>query len=373
MSKTKEPKEHRESRDRRESKDRRESREHRESRDRREQKDRRESKEHARDHRGKEAASARDRAAARADTENRKQQLITMGKAKGFLTYDEVNDHMPEEIVSSDQIDEWLSTLGDEGIAVVDSATNVKLAAPKGAPKLEEVDEDVDVKKDGEEHELEEEDLEGYSKTNDPVRMYLRKMGSVSLLTREGEVEIAKRIEEGERRVLQVVLNSPVAAEEIFSIGDRLKKQKMRVKEVIRDVDEEDAEFDDEWHTDRIVKLIDKARRLQRENEKLYEKLDGKARLSAARRKRIVDGIEGNKQQMFDALTEVHLNKRQIEKIVGKLKGLVVRLEKAENEIDECERRASMSLKDMRRTLRDMRSSPARARAIAKKLGVKLE
>ena len=280
MSKTKEPKE-RDSRDRRESKDRREP--HRDGKDRRESKDRRDARDHGRDHRGKEALSAKDRAAARADTENRKQQLISMGKAKGFLTYDEVNDHMPEEIVSSDQIDEWLSTLGDEGIAVVDSATNVKLAAPKGAPKLEEVDEEVDVKKDGEEHELEEEDLEGYSKTNDPVRMYLRKMGSVSLLTREGEVEIAKRIEEGERRVLQVVLNSPVAAEEIFSIGDRLKKQKMRVKEVIRDVDEEDAEFDDEWHTDRIVKLIDKARRLQRENEKLYEKLDGKARLSAAR------------------------------------------------------------------------------------------
>jgi RNA polymerase primary sigma factor len=372
MSKTKDPpKEQRDSRDRRESKDRREP--HRDAKERREPKDRREAKDRGRDHRGKDALSAKDRAAARADTENRKAQLISMGKAKGFLTYDEVNDHMPEEIVSSDQIDEWLSTLGDEGIAVVDSATNVKLAAPKAAAKLEEVDEEVDVKKEGDDHELEEEDLEGYSKTNDPVRMYLRKMGSVSLLTREGEVEIAKRIEEGERRVLQVVLNSAVAAEEIFSIGDRLKKQKLRVKEVIRDVDEEDAEFDDEWHTDRIVKLIDKARRLQRDNEKLYEKLDGKARLSAARRKRLVDGIEGNKQQMFDALSEVHLNKRQIEKIVAKLKGLVVRLEKAENEVDDCERRACMSLKDMRRTLRDMRSSPARARAIAKKLGVKLE
>jgi RNA polymerase primary sigma factor len=302
--------------------------------------------------------------------EHRKQQLIDMGKAKGFLTYDEVNDHMPEEIVSSDQIDEWLSTLGDEGIAVVDSATNVKLASPKADDKLDDVDDDVvDVKKDGDE--LEDEEYEGYSKTNDPVRMYLRKMGSVSLLTREGEVEIAKRIEEGERRVLQVVLNSPVAVAEIFSIGDRLKKQKMRVKEVIRDVDEEDSEFDDEWHTDRIVKLIEKARRYQRENEKLYEKLEG--RISVIRRRKVNEQIDANKQVMFDALSELHLNKRQIEKIVLKLKGLVTRLEKAEQEISDSEARVGMSLKDFRRTHREMKSSPAKARAIQKKLGIKLE
>ena len=78
----------------------------------------------------------------------------------------------------------------------------------------------------------------GYSKTNDPVRMYLRKMGSVSLLTREGEVEIAKRIEEGERRVLQVVLNSAIAVEEILELGEKLKKAKIRVKDVVRDLDD---------------------------------------------------------------------------------------------------------------------------------------
>ena len=142
------------------------------------------------------------------DHERKKRELITMGKAKGFLTYDEVNEHMPENIVSSDQMDDWLSAFSGEGIEIVDSASKIKVAEKAEAHDDDDEDEDGEgaAKKDEEE----EEDLEGYTKTSDPVRMYLRKMGSVSLLTREGEVEIAKRIEEGERRVLQVVLNSSV-------------------------------------------------------------------------------------------------------------------------------------------------------------------
>src|SRR3954468_18944703 len=144
-------------------------------------------------------------ASAKSESERKKRELITMGKAKGFLTYDEVNEHMPESIVSSDQMDDWLSAFSGEGIEIVDSSSKIKVA--EKPDQEEEEEEDVEVKKDEAE---EEEDADGYSKTNDPVRMYLRKMGSVWLLTREGEVEIAKRIEDGERRVLQVVLNSSV-------------------------------------------------------------------------------------------------------------------------------------------------------------------
>ena len=173
------------------------------------------------------AAAGKRSASNNKETERRKRELITMGKAKGFLTYDEVNDHMPESIVSSDQIDDWLSTLGGEGIEIVDSASQVKVADKGGGQDAQGDDEE---ESEGETTRApgeaagqgeEEEEEDGYSKTNDPVRMYLRKMGSVSLLTREGEVEIAKRIEDGERRVLQVVLNSPVAIEELLELGDR--------------------------------------------------------------------------------------------------------------------------------------------------------
>jgi len=315
------------------------------------------------------------------DTERQKQKLISMGKAKGFVTYDEVNDHMPEEIVSSDQIDDWLSTLGDEGIEVVDAGQGVpgaavKVPAQRAVAKVPEVIEDdgeetaaAEEAPEKEEKETEEEDFDGgYSKTNDPVRMYLRKMGSVSLLTREGEVEIAKRIEEGERRVLQVVLNSSIAVEEILELGNKLKQQKIRVKEVIRDVDEEDAEFDEEWHSERVCKIIDKVRRYQRENESLVESLGQK--LSDAKKKKAKEKIEENKQEMFEQLSELRMNKKQIEKIVQKLKALVVRIEKGESEITEIEQKIGLSQKDLNKTLREIKSSSQKARAISKKLGL---
>jgi RNA polymerase primary sigma factor len=299
-------------------------------------------------------------------TERRKQKLIDLGTSKGFLTYDEVNDNMPEDIVSSDQIDDWLSALGDEGIEIVDSATKVRVSSKVPTPKVSDA-----IDEDEKEEEAEDDDYDsGYSKTNDPVRMYLRKMGSVSLLTREGEVEIAKRIEEGERLVLQTVLNSPIAVEELLLLGERLKKQKVRVKEVIRDVDEEDAEFDEEWHTERVCKVLDKVRRFAKENEKLLERLDVEKALAETKKKKIHEQVNDNKQEMFEELSELRLNKKTIERIVAKLKSLVVRIEKAEAEVGECERRAGMPLKDLRKTLREIKSTPAKAKSITKKLGL---
>ncbi len=300
------------------------------------------------------------------ESERKKRELITMGKAKGFLTYDEVNEHMPESIVSSDQMDDWLSAFSGEGIEIVDSSSKLKVAE-KGDTEAEEEEEEVEAKKEEPE---EEEDADGYSKTNDPVRMYLRKMGSVSLLTREGEVEIAKRIEDGERRVLQVVLNSSVAIEEILQLGDKLRKQKIRVKEVVKDADEEDAEFDEQWHIERVCKVIDKVRRLWKEQEKIAEKLDAKS-VSESTRKRYKKQIGDLKQEILDALQEMRLNKKQIDKIVLKLKELVERIEQANREIIDCEHKSGLSLKEFKKTLREIRSSPLRQRAVSKKLGIR--
>src|SRR6188508_751883 len=304
------------------------------------------------------------------DSERKKRELITMGKAKGFLTYDEVNEHMPENIVSSDQMDDWLSAFSGEGIEIVDSSSKLKVAE-KGDAESETEDEEESAEAASKKEEAEEEeDADGYSKTNDPVRMYLRKMGSVSLLTREGEVEIAKRIEDGERRVLTVVLNSSVAIEEILQLGDKLRKQKIRVKEVVKDADEEDAEFDEQWHIDRVCKVIDKVRRLWKEQEKYVEKLNAKG-VSEATRKRYKKAASDYTQQILDALQEMRLNKKQIDKIVLKLKELVERIEQANREIIDCEHKSGLSLKEFRKTLREIRSSPLRQRAVAKKLGIR--
>src|SRR5882757_8660491 len=187
------------------------------------------------------------------------QQLIEAGKTKGFLTYEEVNDALPADVVA-DQMDDVMGVLGDEDIEIVDAATQVKIAptriaAEEAAEKTKQVPRSEKEESD---------DGSYYSKSNDPVRMYLRKMGSVSLLTREGEVEIAKRIETGEHTILGAILNSPVAVREIIDLGDKLRKHKIRVKEIIRDAEDEDREFDEEEADRRILRLIDKVKHLEK-------------------------------------------------------------------------------------------------------------
>ncbi|MCM2359283.1 MAG: RNA polymerase sigma factor RpoD, partial [Geobacteraceae bacterium] len=155
-------------------------------------------------------------------------QLIDLGKEKGFLTYDEVNDILPPDIVSSEQIDDVMSMFGEMDIEIVDSVQKVKI--PKVKLELEEEEE-----LEGEQEEVEFEPG-ALGRTSDPVRMYLREMGSVSLLTREGEVEIAKRIEEGERDMASVILNTPITVKEVISLGDRLRKFQISAAEISKEV-----------------------------------------------------------------------------------------------------------------------------------------
>jgi RNA polymerase sigma factor RpoD, C-terminal domain/RNA polymerase sigma factor, sigma-70 family len=282
-------------------------------------------------------------------------------------TYHDVNDRVPESIGSSDQIDDWLSTLGGEGIEIVDSASLVKVAdrSVPGEGAIEEEVEPEPVRAP----ELEEEEEDGYSQTNDPVRMYLRKISLVSLLTREGEVEIAKRIEDGEHRVLQVVLNSTVAIKEILDLGDKLRRQKIRVKEVVGDADEDGAEFDENWHVEWVCKVIDKVRRLHKEVQKVEEKKTA----TEAVRKKVRNQVAAIKQEMIDALLKLRLNKKQIDRIVARLKGLVSRIEAAQREIAACEQRAGMPQCEFRKTLREIRFSPLGQRAVAQNPGLRHE
>ncbi|MEZ4360217.1 MAG: RNA polymerase sigma factor RpoD [Kofleriaceae bacterium] len=289
-----------------------------------------------------------------------RKKLIELGKQKGFVTYDEVNDHMPEDVVSTDQIDSWLSALGDHGIEVVDSSAR-RSSEMSDAPKGLEID------KEKEEGEVDEDEEYAYSRTSDPVRMYLRKMGSVSLLTREGEVEIAKRIEDGERKMLQAVLNSSVAVEELLEIGERLRRGKVRVKDVVKDIDEDEEDFNEQFYVERVCKIIDKVRKLQRETEKLEEKMIDRSE-GESKKKKVKEGIKANRSQMFEELSDLRLNKPTVDRIVAQLKNLIIKLDKAETEVRECERRCGMSASDIRKTLREMRASSARARTVGKKM-----
>ena len=299
-------------------------------------------------------ATTKERAKERAKEKAKEKELIAQGKAKGFLTYKELGNHMPENLTTPDQIEDWLDALGDQGIEVVDSEHDIKPPAPKASAKSKKDDDDASA-----------------AKTNDPVRMYLRKMGSVSLLTREGEVEIAKRIEEGERRVLQVVLSSRIAIQEIINLGDALKKQKIRVKEVIKDHDEEDADFDEEWHRERVIKIIEKVRRLDRENSRFDDRVADR-RFSDSRRRKAVQTISRSQEEKLQLLSELRINKKQIDRIVQKLKALVARVEKGEAELQDIELRTGLSIKELRRTIREAKKSPDDEVRITQKLGFRI-
>jgi RNA polymerase primary sigma factor len=187
-------------------------------------------------------------------------KLIDAGKEKGYLTYDQVNDLIPGDVHSPDDLDDLLTTIGTQGIDVLDGA--------KGLPseqKFEDLEEGEDVELDLTPGALE--------KTNDPVRMYLREMGTVPLLTREGEVEIAKRIERGQLRVLKALSRSPIVIKEILSLGEDLKKSVRSIKELVA--------FDEEEITEEIVQArlkdftgqIDEIGKHYKKVQQLVEKL----------------------------------------------------------------------------------------------------
>jgi RNA polymerase primary sigma factor len=166
-------------------------------------------------------------------------KLIDAGKEKGYLTYDQVNDLIPGDVHSADDLDDLLTTLSHQGIDVQDGS--------KGLPSEQKFEDHLE---EGEDVEL---DLTpgALEKTNDPVRMYLREMGTVPLLTREGEVEIAKRIERGQLRVLKALSRSPIVIKEILALGEDLKQGVRSIKELVA--------FDEEEITDEIVQARLKA------------------------------------------------------------------------------------------------------------------
>ena len=151
------------------------------------------------------------------------QNLVAMGKTKGYLNFDEVNDALPEGDISPDDIDDVMDLFGEKDIQIIDEEE-----------EFEDEEKTIDIHDDGS------------SRSPDPVRMYLHEMGSVSLLSREDETEIAKRIEAGQRQILNVIINSPVTVKEVIAIGRGLEDGSIRLKDVIDTGDNFDPDAKDD-------------------------------------------------------------------------------------------------------------------------------
>ncbi|MEZ4430434.1 MAG: sigma-70 family RNA polymerase sigma factor, partial [Nannocystaceae bacterium] len=300
------------------------------------------------------------------DIRKLKKQLIAFGKKKGHVTYEELHELVPPDLIDPKELAQWEKDLVAEGVRVIPG--DQERSAPKktGRTTSRRI-----TTRDVEEDEP--------SRTNDPVRMYLRKMGSVSLLTREGEVEIAKRIEQGEIRVLDIALASPVAVPYIFEMSDRIKRGQVRVKDVIQVSNPSENNpgqtevpaFNQEAALDNLQKQLERIRRHQKEIERLRA-LVGEVAVghTADQLTGFHRSIVEHRGIIVESIREIRLARRPIDGIVGELSQLVERVRRAQHDLRQCERRAGMDLTELQKLFKDVRLSEEEEFKLCRRLGL---
>jgi RNA polymerase primary sigma factor len=262
-------------------------------------------------------------------------------KNKGVFDFEEVDEIMKSEDVSSEQLEDMLTMFNEMEIEVADE--------DEGVSTQQKVEEDF-----VEEERVEEiEDLDLIGRTSDPVRLYLREMGRVSLLTREGEVAIAKRIEEGKKEVIRVILNCPITVKEVLNIGEAVRQGSIDIRDVTNEVEDDEGYVEEkEFYKDKIMKIIGRVRRLDDEIQKL------KAKGEAGEEK-----LQKKREEMVTFLTQINLKEQQIEAIVDKLRGLVRRIEKAEEELATVGKKVGVPVQKLRSFLREVKKDPGRKKS----------
>jgi len=288
-------------------------------------------------------------------------QLINMGKERGYLLYDEVNDILPAEVHSSEEIDDLLSTFERYGIDVYEDLSSAKaaIAAGEAGDTAEPVKEEASSSASDNEVEL---DLTpgALEKTNDPVRMYLREMGTVPLLTREGEVAIAKRIERGQLLVLKTITRSPVVLKEIMAIGDDLRQGARSIKEIVQFDDEELTEEKIENKTKQTLKQLDRIAKLYLQALKQALKLERTVKSKKRAYLHAKYAVARTRIEMSNRVREIEFNLFERKRLIDKIRQTVERVHALEREITKLERRVDASkgdvLAEARRDLRDRRT-----------------
>ncbi len=293
------------------------------------------------------------------------QGLISKGRAKGFLTYDEINNALSPE-TSSEGMDDMLMVLDEMDIPLIDEENKIKLKVGDGVEV--EVDEEEEPLAEDEETLSEEAEAPGEEgRVSDPVKMYLREMGLVSLLTREGEVEIAKRIEKGERQVIGALLESSLCVQEILEIGRGLEEGTIRIKDVVRDIDDEESLSAHEERRQAFLALVEKVRRLDKRNVSHYEKLNRRDNgVEAAERERLREALAKNRRKVAELLTDLKLEKRQMDHLAGLLEKRLNVIERAERAISGGLMETALPKSEITKLARKIRAAKGKRCAMGK-------
>jgi RNA polymerase primary sigma factor len=301
------------------------------------------------------------------------QKLMDQGKEKGYLTYGEVNDLLPDNMHSADDLDDLITTINTQGIDLLE-----------GEPKFAGEKFDAEHAEEGDDVEL---DLTPgtLEKTNDPVRMYLREMGTVPLLTREGEVEIAKRIERGQLRVLKAISRSPIVIREVVALGEDLKRGVRNIKEVVIFDEEEITEEILQTRVKATVARVDALLKHQKKAQALLEKLEtinpkskakehrktrwlmGRERVQVSRIVRELKYTNAERKRLLDKVNKTVDSMRTLERQIKSLeqkhdssKSEELRKEyrrqqrNCKTDLDHLETEIGVSIADLKRTQREM-------------------
>ena len=290
-------------------------------------------------------------------------KLIDTGKEKGYLTYNEVNDLLPHDIHSPEDIEDLLTTIGTQGIDVLEGPAKLPSSALE-----KKFDHEIEA---GEDVEL---DLTpgALEKTNDPVRMYLREMGTVPLLTREGEVEIAKRIERGQLRVLKALSRSPIVIREILATGEDLKRGLRSIKEVVV--------FDEEELTDEILQnrladvsnRIDQLNKHYRKSMQLQDKIGDvpKDRRKAREQRRHRWGLGREVVHISRIIRKLGFTNRERERLIERVNKTVDQMRALDRQAQNLDKKVDASRseeqkKELRKQVRQIRSDMDKSEAEA--------
>ena len=306
-------------------------------------------------------------------------KLISIGKEKGFLTYDELNSTLPAEVVSSEQFGSIMTMFGEMDIEIVDAPEGERHQKNRNAaPDQEEAGEDTE-DSEAEDNEKEIDLTPGaLSRTDDPVRLYLKEMGSVALLSREGEIEIAKRIEEGKRDIAFVIYGMPMTIEFILALRDQLKNGKIDVREIVpiqeteEDFEEEEVERDYEELRLKTLEGLNTVRKVSTSLKGLYEK-SRQAGKDPAKLKKIKKQIDAIREQVVDKMEAVNLHGVLKDRMVQRVREMAIQIRTAEREIVSCQRRLGVGGEAGAELLRRLCRDRKDFQAVKRKTGVSEE
>ena len=286
-------------------------------------------------------------------------KLIAIGKEKGFLTYDELNSTLPAEVVSSEQFGSIMTMFGEMDIEIVDAPEGERIKKARDAEELSDDAEGADSGSGaGDENEKEEKDEKdekeidltpgALSRTDDPVRLYLKEMGSVALLSREGEIEIAKRIEEGKNNIASVIYGMPMTIEFVLALRDQLKNGTIDVREIVpiveteEEIEEEQIQRDYEELRVKTLEGLNSVRKISTSLKSLYE-VARTANSDPAKQKKIKKQIDTIRDQVVEKMESVNLHGVLKDRMVQRVRELAIQIRTAEREIVSCQRRLGIS------------------------------